>query len=242
MLARDEKNRALAAEKDFWRSPRQKPASSPGLPSATIDQEGPVTAALLALRGMPEKFDPPNRPLIPDTAGALEAALAAQTERRVLPHDGPVPTRPCSRPTGHASSPRSIGHHRPALGRRLRPGAAPPPRPRGNRSSRPCSRPTGRASSPRPMTAPPGSGTPPPARSCASCASTRNGSSRPCSRPTGRACSPRPATTPQGSGRHGPRCAPWSRRRSVGCPWAPTHARRRRSDFGTAARRQEGQP
>ena len=54
-------------------------------------------------------------------------------------------------------------------------------------STRPCSRPTGRASSPRPTTAPRGSGTPPPARSCASCAATRATSSRPCSRPTGRA-------------------------------------------------------
>ena len=39
---------------------------------------------------MPESFDPLDRPLVADTAGAFETALASQTERGVLPHDGPV--------------------------------------------------------------------------------------------------------------------------------------------------------
>ena len=89
-----------------WSANRAKNSGSCGtnsrllarIASASMDKEGPVTAALLALRGLPEKFDPPGRPLIPDTAGALETALAAQTERWVLPHDGPV-SPPCSRPT-----------------------------------------------------------------------------------------------------------------------------------------------
>ena len=73
-------------------------------------------------------------------------------------------SRPCSRPTVRACSPRP---------RTTPPGSGTPPRARSSRScaamrvrsARPCSRPTVPACSPRPGTRPLGSGTPPPARS-----------------------------------------------------------------------------
>ena len=117
-------------------------------------------------------------------------------------------------PDGSACAHRVLGPDRPALGRRHRPGAPCPARPRGSgllgrvlarrsarahrllgqhrpawdaatgqelgscaatrvRSTQPCSRPTARACSRCPMTTPPGSGTPLPARSSWSCAATR---------------------------------------------------------------------
>ena len=57
---------------------------------AAIDKEGPITAGLVALRGLPIRFDPPDRPIVPDTAAALESALLTQAERRVLQHSDAV--------------------------------------------------------------------------------------------------------------------------------------------------------
>ena len=128
-----------------------------------------MTAALLALRGLPKKFDPPTARSVPDTAGALEtrwrrsrapglrttvavrSAVFSPDGARVL--TASATTRPAWDTAsgqqlrvlrGHED--RSLGRvlarrgarphrlrrqHRPALGRRLRPGAARPARPRG---------------------------------------------------------------------------------------------------------------
>ena len=65
-----------------------------------------------------------------DNTARLWDAATGQEPRVLRGHEGWV-TRPCSRPTGRACSPRRR-QHRPALGRRLRPGAARPARPRGS--------------------------------------------------------------------------------------------------------------
>ena len=62
-MAQSEKDHALVAKNQALAT---NPALLAQIASATIDKEGPVTAALLALRGLPGvSLDPPERPIVP---------------------------------------------------------------------------------------------------------------------------------------------------------------------------------
>ena len=116
---------------------------------------------------------------------ALGRRLRPGAARSCDGHEGRVTSAVFS-PDGARVLTASDGQHRPAVGRRHRPGARTSCAATRVRSTRPCSRPTGRACSPRPRTTPPGSGTPPPARSCAVLRGHADcGTHRRCSRPDG---------------------------------------------------------